>query len=391
MRAGREVIRGDWTIPARRMTIGEATESLLSTSAASGYASAATGPNSFRLARSRRPRWATSAAIAGSVLFGLGLLLLLVRETETADAFIVEERDGVKLRMSGTLAASALAAFQEQCGGGSRTETHPDLVRVPNVVAPFAGPAQMQQMEWFARQQSVSDELPAPARFIADDTVHRAEFARPTSDALQPVPQAEVASDDTVHRGGFVPPAVAQRSPNLALAPPQVVGTVGALAPPSVAAPVMAPFASPPVARPPVASPPVASPPVTTPPLSTAPRSPASTAGSAIPGAKEYMMRFATGAQVKLAVGAVIGRNPQDDPEVPGATRIVIDDMSLSRTHLTVGLDADGVWVVDRNSTNGVTVRLGSTEFVCTPGDRVDVPPGAVVSFGDRAFTVAVA
>lgn len=115
---GTDSQRGEWVIPARHMTVGAATRTLLDLAAAGGYSTAATGPNSFRLARVYRPRWATITAIVCALLFlGLGLFLLLVKRTEVAEASVAEERDGVKVRLAGTITTKVLEALKTSVGG----------------------------------------------------------------------------------------------------------------------------------------------------------------------------------------------------------------------------------------------------------------------------------
>jgi hypothetical protein len=91
---------------------------------------------------------------------------------------------------------------------------------------------------------------------------------------------------------------------------------------------------------------------------------------------------------VQVGLGVIIGREPQDDPANPGAARMAIDDLSLSRTHLSVNPAPTGVWVIDRHSTNGASVEIAGTVVPCPPGEGVLVPVGGIVRFGDRSFTV---
>jgi FHA domain len=104
------------------------------------------------------------------------------------------------------------------------------------------------------------------------------------------------------------------------------------------------------------------------------------------------MLRFSTGESVTIteASGAVVGRDPAGDPDLPGAQVIRIDDRSLSRTHLSVGFDGVSVWIVDRHSTNGASFDIGGRQVSCTPGARTPVPPAARVVIGDVSFVVDV-
>ena len=99
-------------------------------------------------------------------------------------------------------------------------------------------------------------------------------------------------------------------------------------------------------------------------------------------------LELSDGRVVTVTRSLLVGRNPggDDDSQV-----IRVDDpgLSVSKTHLQVGLDAAGVWVADRGSTNGTLVTLaGGAQIVCGPGQRVRLPDGATVSFGDCGLRV---
>jgi hypothetical protein len=257
-------LRGEWMLSARRMNLGEATETVLREAAASGYVCAATGPNSFRLARTRRAR--------------------LAKRTESVDVAVTELRDGVKVRVEGTVWAPFLAVLNSRL-------YHDGAIAGSG----FSGAV----VSTFAPQHSVGPDgswTPPP---------------------LVPGSAEPLDVDRTVARGGLAAPM---------------------------------PFD---------------------------------------PDRITWFLRFATGELLELGVGALIGRDPQDDPALPGAQRIRFDDLSLSRTHLSVGAAGRTVWVQDRHSTNGVSIAIGSSPpSPCPPGKPVMVPTGARVVFGDRHFVV---
>ena len=59
----------------------------------------------------------------------------------------------------------------------------------------------------------------------------------------------------------------------------------------------------------------------------------------------------------------------------------------ISKTHLHLRVDGDGVWVTDRNSTNGSAVTTpDGLQTRLQPGVAVFVRPGSTVHFGDRSF-----
>ncbi len=103
-------------------------------------------------------------------------------------------------------------------------------------------------------------------------------------------------------------------------------------------------------------------------------------------------LRFDDGQQHVLAGSALVGRNPASGAGESVDLMIPFADMgrSVSKTHLHLIVDSTGVWVTDRNSTNGsgVTPRGGERQRL-EPGQPVLAPVGATVHFGDRSFTVS--
>ncbi|WP_188079080.1 FHA domain-containing protein [Actinotalea subterranea] len=89
---------------------------------------------------------------------------------------------------------------------------------------------------------------------------------------------------------------------------------------------------------------------------------------------------------------ALIGRNPapRENESTPDHLLAVPDPgRSVSKTHLVLGVDANGVWLQDRNSTNGTVVTLGDgQQILCAPEQKVRVPAQASVAFGDFWLTV---
>lgn len=105
-------------------------------------------------------------------------------------------------------------------------------------------------------------------------------------------------------------------------------------------------------------------------------------------------LRFDDGQHHVLAGSALVGRNPASAAGESVDLLIPFADMgrSVSKTHLHLIVDSTGVWVTDRNSTNGsgVTPRGGERQRL-EPGQPVLAPVGATVHFGDRSFTVSAA
>lgn len=93
---------------------------------------------------------------------------------------------------------------------------------------------------------------------------------------------------------------------------------------------------------------------------------------------------------VRLASGQVtlLGRNPIEVANLEDAVVMPIgDDMQLSKTHLAVGVDNDGLWIMDLNSTNGsYIVGTDGAAAKAQPATRTPVPAGAVVRFGSHTI-----
>jgi len=95
------------------------------------------------------------------------------------------------------------------------------------------------------------------------------------------------------------------------------------------------------------------------------------------------------GQDVQLGGSVLVGRNPAPQPGENVEQLLPVSDpgRSISKTHLHLRVDGDGVWVTDRNSTNGSAVTTpDGIQTRLHPGDAVLVRPGSTVHFGDRSF-----
>ncbi|HEY4615319.1 MAG TPA: FHA domain-containing protein, partial [Citricoccus sp.] len=105
-------------------------------------------------------------------------------------------------------------------------------------------------------------------------------------------------------------------------------------------------------------------------------------------------LRFDDGQSHEITGSALVGRNPAAAAGESVDVLIPFADMgrSVSKTHLHLTVDSTGVWVTDRNSTNGsgLTPRGGERQRLA-PGRPVLAPVGSTVHFGDRSFTVSAA
>lgn len=102
-------------------------------------------------------------------------------------------------------------------------------------------------------------------------------------------------------------------------------------------------------------------------------------------------LRLDDGTRIDLATTVVFGREPTLPPDLGAATPRSVTDptMRLSKTHVAIGVDAQGVWVLDLYSTNGVRVARPDTAVaVVQPGQSTPVPVGSRVEFGGRSLEV---
>lgn len=141
-------------------------------------------------------------------------------------------------------------------------------------------------------------------------------------------------------------------------------------------------------------APPVASAPSPAPTATLSPASPAvDDAGDQPSDASdlEWWLRLDDGRDVGVDRLVLLGRNPQPRVGEEDATLIKVSDegRTVSKSHLAVGVDAGGLYVMDRGSTNGTTVTApDGGQRPCPPGDLIDVTAGSMISFGDHWLEV---
>ncbi|MDR7160355.1 RDD family protein [Arthrobacter sp. BE255] len=100
-------------------------------------------------------------------------------------------------------------------------------------------------------------------------------------------------------------------------------------------------------------------------------------------------IRLDDGRDFQLDRNVLVGRNPVGQAGEQQAQLLAVDDpgRSISKTHLHVLTDGAGVWVTDRNSTNGSAVTTpDGLRTPLQPGVPAFVSPGSTVHFGDRSF-----
>jgi len=109
-------------------------------------------------------------------------------------------------------------------------------------------------------------------------------------------------------------------------------------------------------------------------------------------GDEGWYVRLDDGREVELSVTVLLGRNPhktEGDPQEVHLVPASGDGRMISRTHVLIGTDPRGVFVVDRGSTNGTAlVAAGGSLEPCPPGTQMRVREGQQVSYGNRWVTV---
>lgn len=112
---------------------------------------------------------------------------------------------------------------------------------------------------------------------------------------------------------------------------------------------------------------------------------------SARAGDEGWIIRLDDGRQVPLTGTLLIGRDPAPRPTDAAVDLLAAGEPSrtVSKTHLSVGVDSRGVFLVDRGSTNGTAVRGPNGELQpCPPDATVRLAEGQVVSFGERTLQI---
>lgn len=102
---------------------------------------------------------------------------------------------------------------------------------------------------------------------------------------------------------------------------------------------------------------------------------------------REWLAVLDDGREIRVESLVLVGRDPTPRPGEEAAALVKIDDDSrtVSKSHLALGREGQGLYVRDLGSTNGSTV----TDFTgvsrpCPADDAVWVTEGTIVSFGDH-------
>jgi uncharacterized RDD family membrane protein YckC len=202
----------------------------------------------------------------------------------------------------------------------------------------------------------------------------------PASAAPTPAPVAPAAPAAPIPDAGdliaFVPGITQDSAPARATPAPEQ-------APPAPAPDAPAPAAPAPAAPAPVPAPAPAAPAA---PAFEAEESDIEDTRISIPGHR-LVFTWDDGTRVSVSRRTIFGRNP--GPE-DGAVIVSVRDetLSLSKTHFEAAAEVSGGWVLDRHSTNGMTIVREGQRIACPAGQRVPVRLGDAIEIGDRIVTI---
>lgn len=104
-----------------------------------------------------------------------------------------------------------------------------------------------------------------------------------------------------------------------------------------------------------------------------------------------WMINLDDGRQIAVAGLVLLGRDPSPRPGEQTADLVSVTDNSrtVSKTHIAVGVDNKGIFVMDRGSTNGSAIAMSTGKYEpCAPGELVRVREGQIISFGDHRMEI---
>ncbi|GAA4480846.1 RDD family protein [Microbacterium panaciterrae] len=326
-------------------------------------------------------------ALLRNIVFGLSASIIVGYFTPLFDGS--GRYQGWHDRAAGALVRDARGAVPVAPDGAAATTPAPAPVTTAMPFIPMADEA-------FAPPQG-----PPLTRAAARAAEHDpAEFGSPTGHTLphapgspaaaspalvaSPMPAASAASPafDTDPLDATVTSAAAQAARVAQEAESAMITVVPGISP-SVPAPAPTPVSGPETTVAPAAAAPAAPTPV---------MQPLDDEGDleetriSIPGHR-LLFVWDDGARATVSGRTLFGRNPAAEA---GAAVIAVRDetLSLSKTHFEAAAEASGGWVMDRHSTNGMTIVRDGVRIACPPGERVRIRLGDAIEIGERIVTV---
>ncbi|WP_163542138.1 FHA domain-containing protein [Occultella kanbiaonis] len=105
--------------------------------------------------------------------------------------------------------------------------------------------------------------------------------------------------------------------------------------------------------------------------------------------AAQIQVLLSDGRHLPLNATTLLGRAPQARSSEDVEGLLEVDDPAVSKTHLAVRVEGNKVWVTDRASTNGTSVKgPGGEESDLEPWEETLVPVGGEVQFGHVVLSV---
>jgi hypothetical protein len=378
--------------------------------ATEGYQSVAVGPTAATFVRDVRPP------------LGISLLSALSRAQEQCTVSAETSRRGTALSLSGVVTTRTLQELEDSLR--QESGKHP--------AAPITDDVQNRQStpgRGAAAQRSAPPATPGSAPRLGDSGALRRNAAASRTDTGAFGKSRTDSGGLRPQSAPTPPPAAAKPSPP-ASAPPATPSLparpkapVWPVKPEQARQPLPPPPSlsaedllkrsprPPDVPRPPVAAPPPAAarpPAVPRPPVVSLPPdeemasdltvvrgSPLALESASWAGAASQEPRWVIilddGRTIDIPDFALIGRDPEpteDDPEA-GLVSLIDPEMSVSKTHASFGVDDEGLWFLDRYSTNGTSMQAPGGERVgLEPGVATPIPPGSEVWIGRRHLRI---
>jgi hypothetical protein len=340
----------DESIECSGIGAGAAADLLLDiTASTSSYRAVNIGADRFQFARTYRPTWAVAVGISLTPVLGLGLLLLLVKRTETWTAVVEQDHRSARIRLTGRILPNVLLSVRASLG--SHSVVGVDASWTPMPVAPM--PVAPMPVAANVLQPPIRPTSPA---FVAPPAP---EVVVPT-----PEPARDRSGDDRLDANRVDP---TEREPATERPRRVVVKKRVAVRTPGVAQPQ---------------------------PGGDDGDDDGETRVSRVVGRRRaerggaHRLVFDTGGQVDGRGLVLIGRDPAPRAGEHDAVLVPIadPDLSVSKTHVSLRFTDDAVWAMDRGSTNGSVVEVpDGTRIELESGVETLVPTGSTVYFGERS------
>ena len=394
----RSGVRVDEVIHAPGLAVGEVHDRLLAAVSADGdYQAVQVGSDRFQFARTFRPTWAIVTACITVWIALIGIVFLLVKTTETCLAVVESDHRGTRVRLQGRISSAALGRVRaamagESVGGMAGSVESPRPLPGAQVTTGQAGVVGAPVASTYPEvEQAPAPNLypPVPVAPQGQPLAHQmpppgpsggplpAPPSRPASPGLQtppPLPaRLSVPGEHTPPAPSGVAQPVVEQHDRSTLTPDQL-GSRGPTGLNDSAVHIPAP--------PGEASGPTPAAPQPSGAEASNARSTEHDAGNA----PCPHMVLDDGRRIDLSELTLIGRDPApNDGEQAALVAVEDETRSVSKTHLALQFNGGGWSVVDRNSTNGVTI-IGSdgTEVNLTAGVPAPVADGTIVRFGER-------